>query len=180
MKLDIGCGNHKRGDIGVDISWESEADVIADAHYLPFCEASFDQVGTYAVLEHVDNPDKVLAEASRIAKEGADLRILVPVHSRMLPNFLIYFFTLQFKELVGMYQCNRKGEHKWQFSVSSMEKLLKKHGFQVFNVEFSPPDYYGRVNNPFLRMLQGMHRRCPIYRPHLVIDGRKTGDNCEF
>jgi len=36
LALDVGCGKQKRGDIGVDYSRNSEADVIADAHYLLF------------------------------------------------------------------------------------------------------------------------------------------------
>ena len=172
MKLDVGCGKRKRGDIGVDINRNSEADVIADAHFLCFRESSFDQLSAYALLEHVDNPNKVLAEMSRVCKKGAHITILVPANSRMICNFIIYFLTFQFKGVLNMYRCNKEREHKWQYSPSSLKTLLKKHGFRILKAEFKAPSFYG-ANNRFLRMLEKTHRRYPIYKPHLVAEGIK-------
>jgi predicted SAM-dependent methyltransferase len=52
MILDIGCGETKKGDIGVDLQKTKCADVVADAQKLPFKNESFDQVYSSAVIEH--------------------------------------------------------------------------------------------------------------------------------
>jgi len=172
MKLDVGCGLHKRGDVGVDINRESKADIIADAHYLPFREESFNKVSVYAVLEHVDYPQKVLKEINRVCEDGAHVMILVPISSRMFMNLLIYFFTFQFRGVISIYKCNKKGEHKWQYSTSSLKRLLEKHGFRILDVRLSPPDFYG-TSNQFFKKMEQIHRRQPIYKPHLVVEGTK-------
>ncbi len=75
--LDVGCGSFTEKHtfppdvtyIGLDIS-ERARDVRADAHELPFADASVDWVLLVGVLEHVDDPDRVLAEARRVLKPG--------------------------------------------------------------------------------------------------------------
>ena len=52
----------------LDIYISNEVTVIADAHYLPFSEKSFDLVIIQAVLEHVLNPQKVVSEIHRVLK----------------------------------------------------------------------------------------------------------------
>lgn len=88
--LDIGCGgglltNHLAHDhevTGLDLSLESleiakKFDpssrvkyLHADALYLPFENESFDVVIAMDLLEHVEDPKKVIAEASRVLKKG--------------------------------------------------------------------------------------------------------------
>ncbi len=89
--LDIGCGggfltNHlaKLGHkvTGIDLS-ESSLDVArrtdptasvqyipANAYSLPFERASFDAVSALDILEHVEEPGLLIAEASRVLKPG--------------------------------------------------------------------------------------------------------------
>jgi SAM-dependent methyltransferase len=47
--------------------------VQASAEMLPFSNASFDAVWTYAVLEHVPSPDRALREMQRVLKPGGFL-----------------------------------------------------------------------------------------------------------
>lgn len=89
--LDVGCGGGflsnelaKFGHnvTGVDISPESlnvarEHDVtktvdyqLADAFHLPFGDKTFDVVTAMDFLEHVDRPDEVIKEFSRVLKPG--------------------------------------------------------------------------------------------------------------
>jgi SAM-dependent methyltransferase len=49
------------------------ADLLADAHALPFLGDSFDGVLCYAVLEHLHNPHVALREAHRVLKSGGVL-----------------------------------------------------------------------------------------------------------
>ena len=85
LLLDIGCGSftqkHTFGPdvsyIGLDVS-ERARDVRGDAHCLPFADASVDWVLLVGVLEHVDDPDRVLAEARRVLKPGGFGYVAVP------------------------------------------------------------------------------------------------------
>jgi len=71
MKLDVGCGYFKRGDIGIDIQSTPCVDVIASAEALPFRDQSFDQVVSYECIGYDTGPeDELLAlfEALRVTR----------------------------------------------------------------------------------------------------------------
>lgn len=55
---------------GIDIYVSPTVDYVADAHYLPFADASFDGVWIQAVLEHVAAPADVVNEIRRVLKPG--------------------------------------------------------------------------------------------------------------
>ncbi|PKP88640.1 MAG: class I SAM-dependent methyltransferase [Alphaproteobacteria bacterium HGW-Alphaproteobacteria-17] len=56
--------------VGIDIYPTATTNYIADAHHLPFRDASFDGVWIQAVLEHVADPVQVVAEIERVLKTG--------------------------------------------------------------------------------------------------------------
>ncbi len=89
--LDIGCGagflanslsDEGHQVQGVDVSLGSlkiahardtskrSAYQVADAYRLPFRDSSFDVVSAMDFLEHVDEPERVVAEAARVLKPG--------------------------------------------------------------------------------------------------------------
>jgi SAM-dependent methyltransferase len=59
-------------------------DTFADAHALPFADASFDAVVCLEVLEHVRDPGQVLGEIARVLKPGGkawlSMPFLYPLH----------------------------------------------------------------------------------------------------
>jgi SAM-dependent methyltransferase len=76
--LDLGCGPRDQAVpveylgyryVGVDYS-NKAADLLADAHALPFKENTFNCVLSYAVLEHLHNPFIALSEIDRLLKPG--------------------------------------------------------------------------------------------------------------
>ena len=69
LTLDIGCGKNKRGDIGIDYSRDSNADIIADAHFLPFKNEVFDKVVSYTCFEHSPNSLQFLKEQHRVLRK---------------------------------------------------------------------------------------------------------------
>jgi len=76
--LDLGCGPKDQavpaGYLGykyVGIDYDNRAaDILADAHSIPFRSETFDCVLSYAVLEHLHNPFIAVQEIKRILKPG--------------------------------------------------------------------------------------------------------------
>ena len=70
--------------IGLDIYKTKTVDIIADAHYLPFNESTFDGVWVQAVLEHVIDPNLVANEIYRVLKLSgtiySEIPFMQPVH----------------------------------------------------------------------------------------------------
>lgn len=73
-----GAGSAVSGFLNVDLFAEPGVDVQADAAQLPFPDALFTQIECDAVLEHVPDPARILAELHRVAAPGAWLRVVVP------------------------------------------------------------------------------------------------------
>ncbi len=81
--LEVGCGRGFLQDViedytGVDISstvseFMEKPFYCAPAEDLPFENNHFDGIWSYAVLEHVDNPEKALQEMRRVLKPGGIL-----------------------------------------------------------------------------------------------------------
>src|SRR4051794_21872348 len=85
--LDIGCGSAKYpGAVGLDISADTDADVVHDLDVFPypFADSSFDQILMQDVLEHVAEPLRVFAELHRIGRPGARVQIRTPHFSSVL------------------------------------------------------------------------------------------------
>ena len=85
--LEVGCGRGHLQDVvedfvGVDVA-ETVAPFLrkpfrcAPAEKLPFSADTFDGIWSYAVLEHVDSPERALAEMRRVLKPGGIL-LLAP------------------------------------------------------------------------------------------------------
>lgn len=109
--LDLGCGYKPFQSlfpndqyIGVDMSLNSYADVIADNHNLPFKDNIFDVIIITEVLEHCDDEYKVINELKRVAKNQAlvylTLPFIFPLHG--IPydfnRFSIYKLKKLFKQ----------------------------------------------------------------------------------
>jgi len=84
--LDLGCGRKAQaGAIGLDISPESGADVVADmdAPHFPFKDGAFDEVVMTDALEHVADVKAALSEAARILRPGGAITARVPHFSSL-------------------------------------------------------------------------------------------------
>jgi len=135
-KLDFKC-------VGVDINEEYikiAREKGVDAHLikdeLPFNEKSFDTVIMFELLEHVQNPDKILKEAKRVARKN----ILITV-----PN-CGGFETLRNYHLT--YDHFLAVDHIHFFTKKDLENLLSKH-FEKFKVEENEPILLGKVGLPW-------------------------------
>ena len=78
--LNVGGGPKRESsqEITLNIRAFHNVDLVADAHEIPFTDNSFDAVFSLAVLEHVLDPYKVVAEMLRVLKPGGILYSEVP------------------------------------------------------------------------------------------------------
>jgi ubiquinone/menaquinone biosynthesis C-methylase UbiE len=88
MKLDVGCGSFPSGDVNCDLFINDVGHrtgrldvkgailrprkmknfVLCDIHYLPFRSETFDEVYSRHVIEHAQNPFRLLSEMQRVSK----------------------------------------------------------------------------------------------------------------
>jgi SAM-dependent methyltransferase len=92
--LDLGCGRSKfPGAVGLDISADTDADIVADLDEFPYPIESDCQ----DVIEHVASPLRTMAELHRIGRPGARVLIRTPHFSSVLaysdPTHHHYFST---------------------------------------------------------------------------------------
>lgn len=127
QSLDIGCGKNKRGSIGVDLY--GDCDVRADAHFLPFQSGCFNRCSVYMCLEHVAQPDRVVAEIQRVLSVDGVVVGSVPLHSKMSFYQFKQIVLLRLRFAYAVHKALLSGEHRWQYSVTGLAKLLKLCGF---------------------------------------------------
>ncbi len=85
--LNIGAGGTlKKLENCVELEYSifRHTDVVADAHHLPFADATFDAIITFNTFEHLSDPDRSAAEIFRVLKPGGRLVVhtafLQPLH----------------------------------------------------------------------------------------------------
>jgi hypothetical protein len=83
MKLDLGCGSHKRpGFTGVDISAECGADIVHDLAQTPwpFADGSVDEVWCSNFFEHLTGAQRLpfMDELWRVLRVGATATMITP------------------------------------------------------------------------------------------------------
>lgn len=78
--LDVGAGSQRVAPnvVTLDIAPAPNVDCLGDAQQLPFKDCSFDGVLLSALLEHVDDPRRVISEIHRVLKPGGVVYFNVP------------------------------------------------------------------------------------------------------
>lgn len=92
---------------------------------LPFEDGYFDFVLITNVIDHVNNPSKVLSEIKKVLKKGGILYLSVDCHNLFLKNYKIT------KEFLGW----GDPPHPHSFSVKSMKKLIEKSGLNIIHIQ---------------------------------------------
>lgn len=90
MKLDVGCGEHPRGDVNVDLFTEESPHfrhqrkthvtvknfVKADVHHLPFKDKAFTETTCTHVIEHLTEPVNSIQELIRVT--NGEITVVCP------------------------------------------------------------------------------------------------------
>ncbi len=164
--LDIGCGagllsNYcaKLGHLvtGIDLSDSSLAlaekesknpstlYIKANAEALPFSDASFDVVSAMDLLEHVESPDLVIKEASRVLKPGG-----IFFFHTFNRNFLSYIIII--KGVDWFVKNAPKNMHVYPLFIKpkELEAFCLKENLKVENIQGLIPDVFTKA---FWKML---------------------------
>lgn len=158
--LDIGCGSgviakefaKKGGEIyGFDLSSRAVEYarsrnirntnfILADAHNIPFKSNYFDVVVGCEVIEHLLEPDRMIAEIARVLKNGGRLLLFTPNSTSLWP--LIEIFWDRFG------RGRNYGEmHLIIFNKKRLELILKKFIIDHFETPFVLSPYIGLLNS---------------------------------
>jgi ubiquinone/menaquinone biosynthesis C-methylase UbiE len=143
--LDIGCNSGtftrqiynvfpKSKIYGIDISrkailyakrkYKDMSFSVARAEKLPFKNKSFDLVTCFEVLEHVDEPEKIIKEILRVLRKKGNLIIIVPTENLLFR----VIWALWTKLGPGRVW---KHTHVQKFTNNNLDALLKKLGCSI-------------------------------------------------
>lgn len=122
--LDIGCGNKPYEEMfagkinsytGCDVvqSDKNKVDVICPATDLKFPNEKFDTVFTTQVIEHVDDPAKMLGEANRVLNMGGHLILSAPF----------------------CWELHEEPYDFYRYSKYGLKAMLEKAGFEVLDIK---------------------------------------------
>lgn len=120
--LEVGSGHYDHRPLfkakltKFDFDEAQKPDIIGDAHNMPMEDNRFDAALAISVLEHVDNPYKVVEEMFRVLKPGAPVFAWIP----------FIFGVHGFPEDVS------------RFTTHGMERLFELAGFEVTRVDEKP------------------------------------------
>jgi len=127
----------------------------ASVYNLPFDRSAFDSVVLSEVLEHLAEPEKGLTEINRVLRKRGRLLVILPGYSYRFVYDKIFNFLSNSKYLGydrkmsslfaehGLLHSRQEQDlHRFEYTIGSVEKMLKNSGFEVkdvANVEFLSP-----------------------------------------
>jgi SAM-dependent methyltransferase len=126
--LDVGCGNspfkfllnsEKTQYLGIDIANADSFDyknpdiTVFDGENIPFVDSSFENIISTEVIEHIDNPEKIISEMHRVLIKGGKCIITLPWSARIhfsphdFCRYTPYKLSLLFREFESIEILNR-------------------------------------------------------------------------
>ncbi len=154
LKLNLGCGRKlKDGYVNIDIqrSHKATPDVIADCRHLPYDDCSVDVIESYHLLEHMGFQDAI--ESLRhwynlLVRNG-----MVIMELPDLEQDMVEFLNGNLEMIHSIFgrQRNEHDYHKYGYTKTTMEKLLRQIGFS--DVVFEQATDYHAKSEPCMRVV---------------------------
>ena len=106
--VDIGSGSRRfrPNVVTMDLVARGNVDCVADAQAIPFRDEAFDAAVSFAVLEHVEDPARLVAEALRVLRPGG-----------------VVYFDVPF--LQGYHTDPEGCPDYWRFTLSGLRRLCR-------------------------------------------------------
>lgn len=139
----------------LDISEAARPDIVGDIHSLPFADGSVDAFLCRSVLEHVESPERAVAEMHRALKPGGHLLVSVPSVYPYHARTGEYGYPDNWRFLPdGLYALLRDFGHV---------ELVRSGGIATAVVNFVPPlnARFDRLGQLARRIDAAMERRRP-------------------
>ena len=140
----------------------SKIDIVSDITHIPVADESFDAVMCIEVLEHVPDPNRAVAELTRVLKKGGYLIVTAPFCS--LTHFAPYHFATGFNRY--FYQ-QVLGEHYNTLDLQANGNYYQYLAQEIMRVPMVARTYSKSNVNPLemgwlmlaLRVLNRLNRR---------------------
>lgn len=127
--LDIGCGENKKGDVGIDFRKIKGVDIVAHAEFLPIRTESIDHVFSSHVIEHFSHQKSIsiLKEWIRTVKRRGIVEIECP---DLQARAFLFFINPSIENIKNIYggQDYEGNYHKTGFSYGLLKNMLKHCG----------------------------------------------------
>ncbi len=111
LELNEWAAEHARNELGVDVR---AGELVEQA----YPDDAFDAVTLLDIIEHVPDPDSMLAEVARIVRPGGAVALLTPDAGSFVSRLLGHRWP----------EVRRPGEHTVLFSVDGLSRALARHG----------------------------------------------------
>jgi len=146
MKLHLGCGSKKMpGYTNIDIRKVPTADLICDCQKLPFPDNSIDEIISFHMFEHLENPLETLNNWRKKLKVNGKLVIECPDIEAVIN--LIYLKTGKLEHILNFiygknfnlqkqdpFYYSYEQLHKFGYSQKTIKGILEKNGFKVIHL----------------------------------------------
>jgi predicted SAM-dependent methyltransferase len=153
MKLNVGCGHdYLDGYLNVDISADSLADAVMEAHDLQVTSAAVDAIVAAQLIEHLGffKGKYFLSECFRVLRPGGTLRLETPHPERSFEIFLTGDRAARESALTWLYGAETAHmQHRFCFPLELLRELASETGFELLHHE----SFLYQDNRPALRLI---------------------------
>jgi len=154
-KLHVGCGTvHLDGYVNIDLRFvNGVTDMIASCDDLPFDNETVDEIVSFHLIEHFDEPEaiNIMTHWYNLLKKGGKLIIETPDVIQMAKQMLNAFEKEKRVRPGYIYGCHSKkgretilnDNHKWGYTQESLRAYLLDVGFEFVSTSCGT-DYHAQ------------------------------------
>lgn len=122
--------------VGLRLASSRHRCVLGDVHQLPFRDAVFHLALFTSVLEHIEDPDRALAELHRVLKPAGRLFLVVPCR-KGIPRVFGDIYMWLAHAVMPQDQRLRHFHIENNYSFKEIAELLERHSFRLERVTHS-------------------------------------------